>query len=49
MGRKPIPPEKLKVHLTIALRQETIDRLRKVDKYNVLLQKLIDDYFEKNP
>lgn len=48
MGRKPIPPEKVKTNLTISIRKETIDMLKKTEKYNVLIQKLLDDYFEKN-
>lgn len=45
MGRKPIDPKKVKTNLTISLRLETIEKLKSIKGYNVLIQKLIDDYF----
>lgn len=47
MGRKPINEDKKKTNLTISLRLETIQKLKKIPFYNVLLQKLIDDYFKE--
>lgn len=47
MGRKPIPDYLKKTNLTIAIRKETIDKLKSIENYNVLIQKLLDDYFKQ--
>lgn len=47
MGRKPMPEHMKKTNLTIAIRKETIEKLKKLENYNQIIQKLLDDYFKR--
>jgi len=44
MGRKRKEVRKRKEKLTIRLRKEVIDELRKIKNYNSLIERLLDEY-----
>lgn len=47
ISRRPKPESEKKVRITIALKSETVKKLREIKGYNGLLQKLIDEYFSR--
>lgn len=47
MGRKPVPEKERKELLTIRLPRYLIEKLRDIENYNNLIEKLLKDYFNK--
>lgn len=44
MGRKQLPQDQRKDKFSLRIRKELIDKLRKIDNYNSLIERLIEDY-----
>lgn len=47
MGRKRLPENERKVTLTVRIRKELVDKLRKIDNYNLEIEKLIENFLKE--
>jgi len=47
LGRKRLPENERKVTLTVGIRKELVDKLRKIDNYNLEIEKLIENFLKE--
>ena len=48
MGRKPVPDDVRKVRVSVSLPQYLADKLKENEKYSLIVEKLLIEYFRDN-